>query len=62
MHGNTDTSLEGATDVVAVPGDTLRNVGVDAAGDHEGSKVLGTVGLDSSKNDKADDAVDRNVS
>lgn len=52
VHGNTDTTLEGTTDVVAVPGDTLGNVGVDTAGDEESTKVLGAVGFDSGEDDE----------
>ena len=59
VHGNTDTALEGTSDVVAVPGDTLRDVGVDTACDHEGGEVLGTVGVDSSKDDEADHTIER---
>lgn len=58
VHGNTDTALEGTSDVVAVPGDTLRDVGVDTAGDHEGGEVLGTVRVDSSEDDEADHAIE----
>ena len=55
VHGNTDTSLERATDVVTVPGDTLGNVGVDTAGDKEGSKVLGVQVLGAEKDGETDD-------
>jgi len=57
VHGNTDTALKGTSDVVAVPGDTLRDVGVDTTSDHEGCEVLGTVGVDSSEDDEADHAI-----
>lgn len=52
VHGNTDTTLERTADVVAVPGDTLGNVGVDTAGDEESTKVLGAVGFDSGEDDE----------
>lgn len=39
VHGNTDTTLERATDVVAVPCDTLGYVGVDAADSEEAADV-----------------------
>lgn len=55
VHGDADTSLERATDVVTVPGDTLGNVGVDAAGDHEGGKVLGAVALGAEEDGETDD-------
>lgn len=61
MHSNTNTTLERATNVVAVPGDTLGNVGVDTAGDEESGEVLGTMGFDCSKDDEANDT-ERNVS
>jgi len=41
VHGNTNTTLCGTTNVVAVPGDTLGNVGVDTAGKEEDTGVLG---------------------
>lgn len=55
VHGNTNTTLERTTNVVAVPGDTLGNIGVDTAGDEESGEVLGTVGFDSSKDDETND-------
>jgi hypothetical protein len=61
VHGNANTTLERTTNVVAVPGDTLGNVGVDTAGDEESGEVLGTVGFNSSKDDETNDA-ERNVS
>ena len=57
MHGNTDTTLEGTTDVVTVPCDTLGNVGVDAGGDHEASKVLDRVVLNSEEESEANHTV-----
>jgi hypothetical protein len=30
VHGNTNSSLGSTTDVVAVPGDTQRNVGINS--------------------------------
>lgn len=63
VHGDTDTSLERAADVVTVPGDTLGNVGVDARGDEEAGKVLGTVVLDTGKDSEAKDTKrQRNIS
>lgn len=61
MHSDTNTSLEGTTNVVAVPGDTLRNVGVDTGADEESTKVLGTVGVDSGKDDETNHTA-KNVS
>jgi len=40
VHGDTDTALGGSADVVAVPGDTLGHVGVDAACEEEGAGVF----------------------
>lgn len=40
MHGNTNTALEGATDVVSVPGDTHWNQWVDTGGSEESAGVL----------------------
>jgi len=40
VHGNTNTTLGGTTDVVTVPGDTLRDVGVDTASEEEDTSVL----------------------
>lgn len=55
VHGNTDTSLERATNIVTVPGDTLGNVGVDTAGDHEAGKVLGVVVVSAEKDGETSD-------
>ena len=40
MHGDADTTLGGPANVVAVPGDTLRDVGVDTASEKEDTGVL----------------------
>lgn len=40
VHGDTDTTLGGTTNVVTVPGDTLRDVGVDTASEKEDTGVL----------------------
>ena len=40
MHGNTHTTLEGAADVVSVPGDTHWNQWVDTGGSEESADVL----------------------
>lgn len=45
MHGDSNTTLDGTAHVVAVPGQTLWNVGVDAHGEQEASKVLDVVVL-----------------
>jgi hypothetical protein len=54
VHGDTDTTLGGTTDVVTVPGDTLGNVGVDTASEEEDTGVLGVrvVGGDLKNNTK----------
>lgn len=40
VHGNADTTLDAATNVVAVPGHTLGNVGVDSHGEEETTGIL----------------------
>jgi hypothetical protein len=40
VHGDTDTTLSGTTNVVTVPGDTLRDVGVNATGKEEDTGIL----------------------
>lgn len=40
MHGNANTTLEGATDVVSVPGDTHWNQWIDTGGSEESTDVL----------------------
>lgn len=42
VHGNADTALEGTANVVAVPRDTLGDVGVDTRGEEEAAKVADT--------------------
>jgi hypothetical protein len=56
VHGNANTALEGAADVVAVPGDTLGYVGVDAGSDEEAGKVLGAVAFNAGQDSEADNA------
>lgn len=58
VHSNTDTTLDGATNVVTVPGDTLRDVGVDTRGKEESTGILGTVVLSGNEKDKTDDRDD----
>ena len=45
VHGHSDTAFGRAADVVAVPGDALGNVRVDAAGDEEDADVFDSVVL-----------------
>jgi len=54
VHSNTDTTLGGATNIVTVPGNTLRNVGVDTASEEEDTSVLdvGVGGSDLQNNTK----------
>lgn len=40
VHGDTNTTLGGTTDVVTIPGNTLRNVGVDTTGKEEDTGIL----------------------
>lgn len=58
VHGDTDTALGGATDVVAVPGDTLRDVGVDARGHEEDTGVLDVRVLRCDLHDQAENGGD----
>jgi hypothetical protein len=55
MHGNTNSSLQRSTNVVAVPGNTLRHVGVDARGDQEAGEILGTKAVGASQNCETSD-------
>lgn len=45
VHGDPDTALDGTADIVAVPGHTLRHVGVDAGSDDEAGEVFDVVVL-----------------
>lgn len=45
VHGDTDTTLERAADVVSVPCDTLGHVGVDTRSQEEAAGVLDGVGV-----------------
>ncbi len=45
VHGDPDTALDGTADIVAVPGDTLGHVGVDAGGDDEAGEVFDMIVL-----------------
>jgi hypothetical protein len=55
MHGDTDSSLQRSTNVVAVPGNTLRHVGVDARGNQEAGEILGTKAFGASQNCETSD-------
>lgn len=57
VHGDADSPLQRAANVVSVPGYTLGHVGVDAAGDEEASSVAGVVIFGRKKKDEAGDAV-----
>jgi hypothetical protein len=56
VHGHADAAFGRAADVVAVPGDSLWNVGVDAAGDEEDADVFYDVVLAGDQHDEADQA------
>ena len=56
VHSHSDTAFGRAADVVAVPGDALRDVGVDAAGDEEDANVFDGVVLRGDEHDEADEA------
>jgi hypothetical protein len=57
VHGNTDTTLERAANVVAVPSDTLRDVGVDTRGHEEAANVAHRAVLGNQKHYHADNSV-----
>ena len=56
VHRHSDAAFGRAADVVAVPGDALRDVGVDAAGDEEDANVFDGVVLRGDEHDEADEA------
>ena len=57
VHSDADTTLERAANVVAVPGHTLRHVGVDTGSQEEATGVLDSGVLGRNQHDEADDAV-----
>jgi len=56
VHGHSDATFGRAADVVAVPGDALRDVGVDAAGDEKDADVFDRVVLGGDEHYEADEA------
>jgi len=56
VHGHSDTAFCGAADVVAVPGDALGHVGVDATGDEEDADVFDGVVLGGDEHYEADES------
>jgi len=56
VHCHADTAFGRAADVVAVPGDALGDVGVDAAGDEEDADVFDGVVLGGDEHDEADES------
>lgn len=46
LHGNTNSTLQCTADIVAVPGNGLRDVGVDTSNNKEAREVLDLVVLD----------------
>ena len=59
VHRHADTAFGRAADVVAVPGDALGDVGVDAAGDEEDADVFDGVVLGGDEHDESDEAAVR---
>jgi len=55
VHGDTNTALQGAADIVAIPGNTLRHVGVDARREEEATSILHTCRLRGHEHDQTDD-------
>ena len=58
VHGNADATLDGATDVVAVPGHALGHVGVYTGSDEKRADVLDRVIRRCHEHDVADDAAE----
>lgn len=56
VHGDAYSALQGAADVVAVPGDTLGDVGVDAAGEEKAAGVLDSIVVGDYEHQEADDS------
>lgn len=56
VHGDADTTLDRSTDVVTIPCNTLRNVGVDTRRSKECAGVLDVRLVRRSKQDEAKDA------
>lgn len=54
MHGNADTTFDTSANVVAIPGDTLGNVGIDSHGEEETSGILDMGVLRSEQHDQTD--------
>jgi hypothetical protein len=55
MHGYTDGSLEGAADVVPIPGNTLRYIGIYARSEEEATGVPHAVVVRGKEHNKTDD-------
>lgn len=55
VHGNTNGTFGGSTNVVSVPGDTHGDVGVDTACREEGTSVLNTRSRGGNQHDETDD-------
>ena len=58
VHSDTDTALDGAAHVVAIPGESLGDVGVDSAGEQEGSGVFGVVVVAGDLENETEDCYD----
>lgn len=54
VHGNADPTFDAAADVVAIPGNTLGNVGIDSHSEEETSGVLDMGVLRSEQHDQTD--------
>lgn len=57
VHSHSNTAFGRAADVVAVPGDALGHVRVDAAGNEEDADVFDGVVLGGDEHDEADESV-----
>lgn len=58
VHGDANATLQGAADIVTIPGDTLWHVGVDAAREEEAAGVLDLAVIGGDEHDEADHARD----
>lgn len=56
VHSHSNTAFGRAADIVAVPGDALGHVRVDAAGNEEDADVFDGVVLGGDEHDEADEA------
>jgi hypothetical protein len=56
VHRNAHTTLQAAADIVAVPGNTLRNIGIDAACKEETASVFDSCVVRRDEHDESNDS------